>query len=59
MEPLLLSWMFDKRWLWGVANPCMEFVLLVPLAANLATIGAMLLERTSSYCWWPIACWAR
>jgi hypothetical protein len=46
MEPLLLSWMFDKRWLWGVANPCLEFVLLVPLAANLATIGAMLLERS-------------
>lgn len=46
MEALVLSWMFDRRWLWGLANPCLEFVLLVPLAANLATICAMLLERS-------------
>lgn len=45
MEAFFLCWMFDKRWLFGLPNPCAEFTLLVPATINLATLTTILLER--------------
>jgi hypothetical protein len=39
--------MFDRRWLWGLRNPCAEFLLLVPTAFNVASISAMMVERVN------------
>lgn len=45
MEPLTMAWMFDSRWLCQLSNPFHEFLLVVPIAVNLATIIGILLER--------------
>lgn len=39
--------MFDNRWLFGLKNPCLEFVLIVPSVVNLATIIGIVYERNS------------
>ena len=46
MESLFMSWMFDQRWFFNLRNPCLEFVLIVPAALNLATIVGMAYERS-------------
>jgi hypothetical protein len=46
MEALFLSWLFDSRWLCTLPNPCLEFILVVPVVANLATVATMLYERS-------------
>jgi hypothetical protein len=45
MEALTLCWIFDKRWLFGLSNPFMEFLLVIPMGLNLATIAGIVLER--------------
>jgi hypothetical protein len=45
MEVFFLCWMLDKRWLFGLPNPCSEFTLLIPAVINLATLITILLER--------------
>lgn len=45
MEAFFLCWMFDKRWLFGLPNPCTEFALIIPALLNFATLIAILLER--------------
>jgi hypothetical protein len=45
MEALFLCWMLDRRWLFGLPNPCMEFTLIIPAVVNLATLAAILIER--------------
>lgn len=38
--------MLDKRWLFSLANPCLEFIMIVPLVVNLVTIAGMVYERS-------------
>lgn len=47
MEALFLCWMLDKRWLFGLPNPCIEYTLIIPALVNLATLVAILIERSS------------
>ncbi len=47
MEPLFMCWIFDKRWLCGINNPCLEFLLVTPISLNIATILAILVERNA------------
>lgn len=48
MEPLVMCWMFDKRWLCGLPNPCLEFLLITPLCVNIATIATIIMERSNT-----------
>ena len=48
MEPVLLCWMFDKRWLCGIGYSCKEFLLLAPIAINIASLVAVLAERSTA-----------
>ena len=43
METLTLCWIFDKRWLFGLPNPFMEFLLVLPIGFNIGTIAAIVL----------------
>jgi hypothetical protein len=36
----------DSRWLFSLVNPCLEFILVVPLVVNLVTIAGILYERS-------------
>ena len=45
MEILTMSWMFDNRWFWGLNNPFAEFLLLLPVALNIACLIGVPLER--------------
>lgn len=47
MEALTLCWIFDKRWLFGLSNPCSEFLLIVPITLDVFTIAGILMERHS------------
>lgn len=42
MEAITLCWIFDKRWLCGLTNPFLEFLLIVPITLELSTIAAIL-----------------
>ena len=45
MEPLLLSWMFDDRWLCTLRNPLHHYLLLLPVIIDLLTVTGILVER--------------
>lgn len=47
MEALTLCWIFDKRWLFGLNNPLIEFLLIVPIVLDVLTIAGIIIERHS------------
>lgn len=38
MEALTLCWIFDKRWFFGLPNPFMEFLLVLPIGLDIGTV---------------------
>ena len=40
--------MFDRRWLFGLANPCSSFLLAVPILLGLASLAGILGERRTA-----------
>lgn len=47
MEPLFMCWIFDKRWLCGISNPCLEFLFITPICINIVTIVTIIMERNN------------
>lgn len=45
MDCFVLCWMYDKRWLFSLQNPCFECVLTIPISLNIITVALILMER--------------
>ena len=45
MEPLSMCWMLDKRWFCMINNPIHQYLLMIPVVIDMATLTGIVVER--------------